>query len=41
MNRAWATSIENLWHSQNLPMWLTVAAAGFFCGRFAGHAVSR
>jgi hypothetical protein len=30
MNRAWATSIENLWHSQNLPMWLTVAAAGFF-----------
>ncbi|MGL5168657.1 MAG: hypothetical protein ACRC9K_22490 [Afipia sp.] len=30
MNRAWATSIENLWHSQNLPMWLTIAAAGFF-----------
>lgn len=30
MNRAWATSIENLWHSPNLPMWLTIAAAGFF-----------
>jgi len=30
MNRAWATSIENLWHSQSLPMWLTIAAAGFF-----------
>lgn len=30
MNRAWAASIENLWHSPNLPMWLTLAAAGFF-----------
>ena len=30
MNRAWATSIENFWHSQSLPMWLTIAAAGFF-----------
>ncbi|EGP07159.1 hypothetical protein CSIRO_3390 [Bradyrhizobiaceae bacterium SG-6C] len=30
MNRAWASSIENLWHSQSLPMWLTIAAAGFF-----------
>jgi hypothetical protein len=30
MNRAWAASIENLWHSQSLPMWLTLAAAGFF-----------
>jgi len=30
MNRAWAMSIENLWHSQSLPMWLTIAAAGFF-----------
>lgn len=30
MNRAWATSIEDLWYSQNLPMWLTIAAAGFF-----------
>jgi len=30
MNRAWATSIENFWHSPNLPMWLTIAAAGFF-----------
>jgi hypothetical protein len=30
MNRAWASSIENLWQSQSLPMWLTIAAAGFF-----------
>ena len=30
MNRAWSSSIENLWHSQSLPMWLTIAAAGFF-----------
>lgn len=30
MNRAWAASIENLWHSPSLPMWLTLAAAGFF-----------
>jgi len=30
MNRAWATSIENFWHSPDLPMWLTIAAAGFF-----------
>lgn len=30
MNRAWATSIENFWHSPNLPMWLTILAAGFF-----------
>lgn len=30
MNRALATSIENFWSSQSLPMWLTIAAAGFF-----------
>lgn len=30
MNRAWATSLENFWHSASLPMWLTIAAAGFF-----------
>jgi len=30
MNRAWAASIESLWHSPSLPMWLTLAAAGFF-----------
>lgn len=30
MNRAWASSIENFWQSANLPMWLTIAAAGFF-----------
>ncbi len=30
MNQAWASSLDNLWHSPNLPMWLTIAAAGFF-----------
>ncbi|MDO8978033.1 MAG: hypothetical protein Q7V17_02230 [Afipia sp.] len=30
MDRAWASSIENFWQSANLPMWLTIAAAGFF-----------
>ena len=30
MNRALATSIDNFWSSQCLPMWLTIAAAGFF-----------
>jgi len=30
MNRVWASSIENFWQSANLPMWLTIAAAGFF-----------
>lgn len=30
MNRAWTSSIENLWHSASLPVWLTIAAAGFF-----------
>lgn len=30
MNRAWATSIENLLYSPDLPMWLTIIAAGFF-----------
>lgn len=30
MNRAWATSIENMLSSPNLPMWLTIIAAGFF-----------
>ena len=30
MNRALATSIDNFWSSQSLPMWLTIAAAGFF-----------
>jgi hypothetical protein len=30
MNQAWTASIESLWHSPNLPMWLTLAAAGFF-----------
>lgn len=30
MNRDWASSIENLWQSQSLTMWLTIAAAVFF-----------
>jgi len=27
MNRAWAASLSNLWHSTNWPMWLAIAAA--------------
>jgi hypothetical protein len=30
MNWAWASSLDQLWHSPTLPMWLTLAAAGFF-----------
>src|SRR5258708_7067939 len=30
MNWAWATSLDQLWHSPTFPMWLTLAAAGFF-----------
>lgn len=30
MDRVWASSIDNFWQSANLPMWLTIAAAGFF-----------
>src|ERR1700676_2859282 len=30
MNWAWATSLDQLWHSPAFPMWLTLAAAGFF-----------
>lgn len=30
MNQALPLSIDQLWHSPTLPMWLTVAAAGFF-----------
>jgi hypothetical protein len=30
MNWAWATSLDQLWHSLSFPMWLTLAAAGFF-----------
>jgi hypothetical protein len=30
MNWAWATSLDQLWHSPSFPMWLTLAAAGFF-----------
>jgi hypothetical protein len=30
MNWAWASSLDNIWRSQTFPMWLTLAAAGFF-----------
>src|SRR3982074_2187352 len=30
MNWAWATSLDQLWRSPAFPMWLTLAAAGFF-----------
>src|SRR5580698_4299885 len=30
MNWAWATSLDQFWRSPNFPMWLTLAAAGFF-----------
>jgi hypothetical protein len=30
MNWAWATSLDQFWRSPSFPMWLTLAAAGFF-----------
>ncbi|MBV8926886.1 MAG: hypothetical protein JOZ74_16070 [Bradyrhizobium sp.] len=30
MNWAWATSLERIWGSPSFPIWVTVAAAGFF-----------
>ena len=30
MNWAWATSFDQIWRSPSFPMWLTLAAAGFF-----------
>ena len=30
MNWAWASSLDQIWRSPNFPMWLTLAAAGFF-----------
>lgn len=30
MNWAWASSLDQIWHSPASPMWLTLAAAGFF-----------
>src|SRR5712675_1210231 len=30
MNWAWTTSFDQLWRSSTFPMWLTLAAAGFF-----------
>ena len=30
MNWSWASSLDNIWRSPTFPMWLTLAAAGFF-----------
>ncbi len=30
MNSAWAASLDEIWHSPAFPMWLALAAAGFF-----------
>lgn len=30
MNWAWTTSLDQIWRSPDLPIWLTLAAAGFF-----------
>jgi hypothetical protein len=30
MNWVWATSLDDFWRSPAFPMWLTLAAAGFF-----------
>jgi hypothetical protein len=30
MNWAWAASLDQIWRSSSFPMWLTLAAAGFF-----------
>ena len=30
MQNAWATTLEQFWHSPTFPMWVTLAAAGFF-----------
>ena len=30
MNWAWAASLDHIWRSPTFPMWLTLAAAGFF-----------
>src|SRR5947199_8337685 len=30
MNWAWPSSLDEIWRSATFPMWLTLAAAGFF-----------
>src|SRR4051812_50119471 len=30
MNWAWASSLDQIWRSPVFPMWMTLAAAGFF-----------
>ena len=30
MNWGWASSLDQIWHSAAFPVWLTLAAAGFF-----------
>src|ERR1700712_4064807 len=32
MNWAWVSSLDHIWRSPTFPMWLTLAAAGFFGG---------
>ena len=41
MNWAWASSLDHIWRSPSFPMWLTLAAAGFFAIIAAHHAVAR
>ena len=41
MNWAWATSLDQIWRSPAFPMWLTLAAAGFFGVIALDHAVAR
>lgn len=30
MNRAWAATLSDIWHSASFPLWLTIIAAAFF-----------
>ena len=41
MNWAWASSLDQFWRSPTFPMWLTLAAAGFFAIIVLDHAVAR
>ena len=41
MNWDWAASLDHIWRSPTFPMWLTLAAAGFFGLDRADHAVAR
>ena len=41
MNWDWASSLDQIWRSPTFPMWLTLAAAGFFGTHRSDHAVAR